>query len=250
MCEPIQHPSNIDIPLDSKTFLSRHSMDMKFTYCDDRYAPLVFPFHRHFYLLEQNKQLFQMSCVDPGRQGPEENSACYQNGYLVAHLIHLRDFNLGETVFLLYFLVLPSEEFSFTGRRWSNLEPQMPASWGLTNWRVYRVPVPMFLRTCPMARHMDLSQGLFYGWFGPGCCYQLAGKYFMLYINQELPRHPEYLLLWNGVAGSCSMKSKQPLLVISLPLLVTKWKGGKDLGSGKGLVLCSPHFTLQGKKWR
>lgn len=37
MCEPIPHPSNIDTPLDSKTFLSRHSMDMKFTYCDDRY---------------------------------------------------------------------------------------------------------------------------------------------------------------------------------------------------------------------
>ncbi|KPP57560.1 hypothetical protein Z043_124702 [Scleropages formosus] len=36
MCEPIPHPSNIDMPLDSKTFLSRHSMDMKFTYCDDR----------------------------------------------------------------------------------------------------------------------------------------------------------------------------------------------------------------------
>uniref|UniRef100_A0A5F8G246 Endothelial PAS domain protein 1 n=1 Tax=Monodelphis domestica TaxID=13616 RepID=A0A5F8G246_MONDO len=36
MCEPIQHPSTMDIPLDSKTFLSRHSMDMKFTYCDDR----------------------------------------------------------------------------------------------------------------------------------------------------------------------------------------------------------------------
>uniref|UniRef100_A0A674H561 Endothelial PAS domain protein 1 n=1 Tax=Taeniopygia guttata TaxID=59729 RepID=A0A674H561_TAEGU len=34
MCEPIQHPSNIDIPLDSKTFLSRHSMDMKFTYLE------------------------------------------------------------------------------------------------------------------------------------------------------------------------------------------------------------------------
>lgn len=43
--------------------------------------------------------------------------------------------------------------------------------------------------------YTDLSQGLFYGWFGPGCCYQLAGKCFMLYINQELPRHPEYLLL-------------------------------------------------------
>ncbi|KAK7797021.1 hypothetical protein U0070_012582 [Myodes glareolus] len=37
MCEPIQHPSHMDIPLDSKTFLSRHSMDMKFTYCDDSF---------------------------------------------------------------------------------------------------------------------------------------------------------------------------------------------------------------------
>uniref|UniRef100_A0A8C5MG09 Endothelial PAS domain protein 1 n=1 Tax=Leptobrachium leishanense TaxID=445787 RepID=A0A8C5MG09_9ANUR len=41
MCQPIQHPSNIDIPLDSKTFLSRHSMDMKFTYCDDRVTELI-----------------------------------------------------------------------------------------------------------------------------------------------------------------------------------------------------------------
>ncbi|XP_057597251.1 endothelial PAS domain-containing protein 1 isoform X2 [Hippopotamus amphibius kiboko] len=41
MCEPIQHPSHMDIPLDSRTFLSRHSMDMKFTYCDDRITELV-----------------------------------------------------------------------------------------------------------------------------------------------------------------------------------------------------------------
>lgn len=34
--EPIPHPSNIEIPLDQMTFLSRHNMDMKFTYCDDR----------------------------------------------------------------------------------------------------------------------------------------------------------------------------------------------------------------------
>lgn len=40
MCEPIQHPSHMDIPLDSKTFLSRHGMDMKFTYCDDRWGPV------------------------------------------------------------------------------------------------------------------------------------------------------------------------------------------------------------------
>ncbi|KAK5854374.1 hypothetical protein PBY51_015448 [Eleginops maclovinus] len=41
MCEPIAHPSNIDMPLDSRTFLSRHSMDMKFTYCDDRVTELM-----------------------------------------------------------------------------------------------------------------------------------------------------------------------------------------------------------------
>ncbi|XP_009459984.1 PREDICTED: hypoxia-inducible factor 1-alpha-like [Nipponia nippon] len=36
ICEPIPHPSNIEVPLDSKTFLSRHSLDMKFSYCDER----------------------------------------------------------------------------------------------------------------------------------------------------------------------------------------------------------------------
>ncbi|XP_056147773.1 endothelial PAS domain-containing protein 1b isoform X2 [Lampris incognitus] len=41
MCEPIPHPSSIDTPLDSKTFLSRHSMDMKFTYCDERVTELM-----------------------------------------------------------------------------------------------------------------------------------------------------------------------------------------------------------------
>ncbi|KAG7512701.1 endothelial PAS domain-containing protein 1-like [Solea senegalensis] len=41
MCEPIPHPSNIDTPLDSKTFMSRHSMDMKFTYCDERVTDLM-----------------------------------------------------------------------------------------------------------------------------------------------------------------------------------------------------------------
>ncbi|XP_013386590.1 hypoxia-inducible factor 1-alpha isoform X2 [Lingula anatina] len=39
--EPIPHPSNIEIPLDSRTFLSRHSMDMKYTFCDDRIQELV-----------------------------------------------------------------------------------------------------------------------------------------------------------------------------------------------------------------
>lgn len=36
ICDPIPHPSNIEFPLDTKTFLSRHTMDMKFTYCDER----------------------------------------------------------------------------------------------------------------------------------------------------------------------------------------------------------------------
>uniref|UniRef100_A0A8C4H3K4 Hypoxia inducible factor 1 subunit alpha n=1 Tax=Dicentrarchus labrax TaxID=13489 RepID=A0A8C4H3K4_DICLA len=36
ICDPVPHPSNIEVPLDSKTFLSRHTMDMKFTYCDER----------------------------------------------------------------------------------------------------------------------------------------------------------------------------------------------------------------------
>ncbi|XP_043913476.1 hypoxia-inducible factor 3-alpha-like [Protopterus annectens] len=36
ICEPIPHPSNIEFPLDSRTFVSHCSMDMKFTYCDER----------------------------------------------------------------------------------------------------------------------------------------------------------------------------------------------------------------------
>ncbi|XP_030629857.1 endothelial PAS domain-containing protein 1 isoform X2 [Chanos chanos] len=41
LCEPIPHPSNIDTPFDSKTFTSRHSMDMKFTFCDERVSELI-----------------------------------------------------------------------------------------------------------------------------------------------------------------------------------------------------------------
>ncbi|RMB98624.1 hypothetical protein DUI87_24840 [Hirundo rustica rustica] len=41
ICEPIPHPSNIEVPLDSKTFLSRHSLDMKFSYCDERITELM-----------------------------------------------------------------------------------------------------------------------------------------------------------------------------------------------------------------
>ncbi|XP_075899136.1 endothelial PAS domain-containing protein 1b isoform X2 [Nelusetta ayraudi] len=41
MCEPIPHPSSIETPMDSRTFVSRHSMDMKFTYCDERITELM-----------------------------------------------------------------------------------------------------------------------------------------------------------------------------------------------------------------
>uniref|UniRef100_A0AAX7VR91 Hypoxia-inducible factor 1-alpha n=1 Tax=Astatotilapia calliptera TaxID=8154 RepID=A0AAX7VR91_ASTCA len=41
ICDPIPHPSNIEVPLDTKTFLSRHTMDMKFTYCDERITDLM-----------------------------------------------------------------------------------------------------------------------------------------------------------------------------------------------------------------
>lgn len=32
----ISHPSNVEATLDSWTFVSRHSLDMKFTDCDER----------------------------------------------------------------------------------------------------------------------------------------------------------------------------------------------------------------------
>lgn len=35
--EPISHPANIEIPLGRDTFLTKHSLDMKFTYADDKY---------------------------------------------------------------------------------------------------------------------------------------------------------------------------------------------------------------------
>ncbi|XP_036431113.1 hypoxia inducible factor 1 subunit alpha a [Colossoma macropomum] len=40
-CEPIPHPASIESPLDSRTFLSRHTLDMRFTYCDDRVTELL-----------------------------------------------------------------------------------------------------------------------------------------------------------------------------------------------------------------
>uniref|UniRef100_A0A6Q2YGS8 Hypoxia-inducible factor 1-alpha n=1 Tax=Esox lucius TaxID=8010 RepID=A0A6Q2YGS8_ESOLU len=41
VCDPIPHPSNIEAPLDTKTFLSRHTLNMKFTYCDERITELM-----------------------------------------------------------------------------------------------------------------------------------------------------------------------------------------------------------------
>lgn len=40
IARPIPHPSNIEVPLDSKTFLTKHSLDMKFSYVDDKYVDL------------------------------------------------------------------------------------------------------------------------------------------------------------------------------------------------------------------
>jgi len=37
----IPHPSNIEVPLDSKTFLSKHSLNMKFSYVDDKMLPIL-----------------------------------------------------------------------------------------------------------------------------------------------------------------------------------------------------------------
>ncbi|XP_052007058.1 hypoxia-inducible factor 1-alpha-like isoform X2 [Xyrauchen texanus] len=41
ICESIPHPANIEAPLDSRTFLSRHTLDMRFTYCDERITDLL-----------------------------------------------------------------------------------------------------------------------------------------------------------------------------------------------------------------
>uniref|UniRef100_A0A1A8JBH1 Hypoxia-inducible factor 1, alpha subunit, like n=1 Tax=Nothobranchius kuhntae TaxID=321403 RepID=A0A1A8JBH1_NOTKU len=41
LCEPIPHPSSVECPLDSCTFLTRHSMDLRFTHCEGRVTELV-----------------------------------------------------------------------------------------------------------------------------------------------------------------------------------------------------------------
>uniref|UniRef100_UPI00398EE79A hypoxia-inducible factor 1-alpha-like n=1 Tax=Pristiophorus japonicus TaxID=55135 RepID=UPI00398EE79A len=41
ICESMPHPANIEIVLDGRTFLSRHSMDMRFTFCDHKIHELI-----------------------------------------------------------------------------------------------------------------------------------------------------------------------------------------------------------------
>lgn len=41
VARPMPHPSNIEVPLDSSTFLSKHSLDMKFSYVDDKMFSLL-----------------------------------------------------------------------------------------------------------------------------------------------------------------------------------------------------------------
>ncbi|XP_055587328.1 protein similar [Uranotaenia lowii] len=41
VARPLPHPSNIEVPLDSSTFLSKHSLDMKFSYVDDKMFSLL-----------------------------------------------------------------------------------------------------------------------------------------------------------------------------------------------------------------
>ncbi|CAF96125.1 unnamed protein product [Tetraodon nigroviridis] len=41
LCEPIPHPSSVEFPLDTYTFLTRHSMDLRFTHCEGRVTELV-----------------------------------------------------------------------------------------------------------------------------------------------------------------------------------------------------------------
>uniref|UniRef100_A0A8C3WFF3 Hypoxia inducible factor 3 subunit alpha n=1 Tax=Catagonus wagneri TaxID=51154 RepID=A0A8C3WFF3_9CETA len=41
ICEAIPHPGSLEPPLGRGAFLSRHSLDMKFTYCDERIAEVA-----------------------------------------------------------------------------------------------------------------------------------------------------------------------------------------------------------------
>ena len=37
IADPIPHPSGSEIPIDGCTFVTKHSLDMKFTYVDEKY---------------------------------------------------------------------------------------------------------------------------------------------------------------------------------------------------------------------
>lgn len=41
VCRPLPHPSNIEVPMGSSTFLTKHSLDMKFSYVDDKMFSLL-----------------------------------------------------------------------------------------------------------------------------------------------------------------------------------------------------------------
>ncbi|KAF7661367.1 hypothetical protein LDENG_00262900 [Lucifuga dentata] len=41
LCEPVPHPSSVEFPLDTSTFLTRHSMDLHFTHCEGRVTELL-----------------------------------------------------------------------------------------------------------------------------------------------------------------------------------------------------------------
>ncbi|KAK9497139.1 hypothetical protein O3M35_004513 [Rhynocoris fuscipes] len=64
---PIPHPADIEIPLGSHTFLSKHSLDMKFTYADERmteflgYNPddLIGESLYNFHHVEDNKEIMK-----------------------------------------------------------------------------------------------------------------------------------------------------------------------------------------------
>ncbi|KAK3560049.1 hypothetical protein QTP86_033773 [Hemibagrus guttatus] len=69
LCEPVPHPSSVDMPIDSKTFLSRHSMDLKFTYCDER----------HDFHTEQSVEVTQNS------EGEKNNKKIYNDRQFCKH---------------------------------------------------------------------------------------------------------------------------------------------------------------------
>lgn len=57
---PIPHPSNIEIPLGRHTFLSKHSLSMKFTYADEKWVRLriVKVVRKMMITLKKKKKMF------------------------------------------------------------------------------------------------------------------------------------------------------------------------------------------------